>query len=185
MSSQTSAVGALLPGGQFKLTLWEQENFQGKRCELTTECPGVTERPIEHVRSIKVERGAYVSHPSPPCRSLGHIVLSVLFCYYDYLPRKNLRVARPPHLRLALVATYGVKEVQHPYITAALFLAPENAECNLQRKRHAKLSTFWIAFQHFSELMKNTFFGKLVFAHVATGFDWPCRVEEGYSSRLT
>ncbi|XP_078714087.1 beta-crystallin A2-like isoform X1 [Lampetra fluviatilis] len=65
MSSQTSAVGALLPGGQFKLTLWEQENFQGKRCELTTECPGVTERPIEHVRSIKVECGAWVGFEHP------------------------------------------------------------------------------------------------------------------------
>lgn len=44
----------LLP---FQVIVYEMENFQGKRCELSTECPNLTESLLEKVGSIQVESG--------------------------------------------------------------------------------------------------------------------------------
>lgn len=46
--------GCLLP---FQVIVYEMENFQGKRCELSTECPNLTESLLEKVGSIQVESG--------------------------------------------------------------------------------------------------------------------------------
>lgn len=43
--------------GQYKITVWEEENFQGKRCEFLMECPSIMERAFRKIRSIKVETG--------------------------------------------------------------------------------------------------------------------------------
>lgn len=43
--------------GQFKITVWEEENFQGKRCEFMLECQNIMERGFNKIRSIKVENG--------------------------------------------------------------------------------------------------------------------------------
>lgn len=43
--------------GQFKIIVWEEENFQGKRSEFLMECPNVMERGFRKIRSIKVENG--------------------------------------------------------------------------------------------------------------------------------
>ncbi|CAJ0932410.1 unnamed protein product [Ranitomeya imitator] len=43
--------------GQWKVTVWEEENFQGKRCEFLIECPNIMERGFRKIRSIKVENG--------------------------------------------------------------------------------------------------------------------------------
>lgn len=43
--------------GQYKITVWEEENFQGKRCEFLMECPSIMERGFRKIRSIKVESG--------------------------------------------------------------------------------------------------------------------------------
>ena len=43
--------------GQFKITVWEEENFQGKRCEFMLECQNIMERGFCKIRSIKVENG--------------------------------------------------------------------------------------------------------------------------------
>lgn len=37
--------------------IYELENFQGKRCELTEELPSITEKEMEKVGSIQVESG--------------------------------------------------------------------------------------------------------------------------------
>uniref|UniRef100_A0A287CZ40 Beta-crystallin B3 n=1 Tax=Ictidomys tridecemlineatus TaxID=43179 RepID=A0A287CZ40_ICTTR len=44
-------------GGGYKVTVYELENFQGKRCELSTECPNLTDSLLEKVGSIQVESG--------------------------------------------------------------------------------------------------------------------------------
>lgn len=43
--------------GQHKITVWEEESFQGKRCEFLMECPSIMERGFRKIRSIKVESG--------------------------------------------------------------------------------------------------------------------------------
>ncbi|XP_026502931.1 beta-crystallin A2, partial [Terrapene carolina triunguis] len=51
--------------GQFKLTVWEEENFQGKRSEFLLECPSVMDRSFRKLRSIKVENGSWVGFEYP------------------------------------------------------------------------------------------------------------------------
>ncbi|XP_072841413.1 beta-crystallin A2 isoform X1 [Pogona vitticeps] len=51
--------------GQFKITAWEEENFQGKRCEFLMECPSIMERGFRKIRSIKVETGPWVGYEYP------------------------------------------------------------------------------------------------------------------------
>lgn len=40
-----------------QVTVYELENFQGKRCELSAECPSLTDSLLEKVGSIQVESG--------------------------------------------------------------------------------------------------------------------------------
>ncbi|XP_028905316.1 beta-crystallin B3 [Ornithorhynchus anatinus] len=47
-------------GGSFKITVFELENFQGKRYDLTRECPNLTEDRLEKVGSIQVEQGPWL-----------------------------------------------------------------------------------------------------------------------------
>ncbi|EMP35180.1 Beta-crystallin A2 [Chelonia mydas] len=51
--------------GQFKLTAWEEENFQGKRSEFLQECPSIMDRGFRKIRSIKVENGPWVGFEYP------------------------------------------------------------------------------------------------------------------------
>ncbi|KAF5911654.1 hypothetical protein HPG69_015630 [Diceros bicornis minor] len=53
-----------LPGsvGPWKITIYDQENFQGKRMEFTSSCPNVSERSFDNVRSLKVESGAWIGY---------------------------------------------------------------------------------------------------------------------------
>ncbi|NWY04021.1 CRBB3 protein, partial [Nothoprocta ornata] len=53
--------GAGERGGNYKITLYEMENFQGKKCELTEELPNVAERALEKVGSVQVESGPWVA----------------------------------------------------------------------------------------------------------------------------
>uniref|UniRef100_A0A4W2EGW6 Beta-crystallin B3 n=1 Tax=Bos indicus x Bos taurus TaxID=30522 RepID=A0A4W2EGW6_BOBOX len=48
-------------GGSYKVIVYEMENFQGKRCELTAECPNLTESLLEKVGSIQVESGPWLA----------------------------------------------------------------------------------------------------------------------------
>ncbi len=43
--------------GQWRITVWEEENFQGKRCEFTLECQNILDRDFQKIRSIKVDNG--------------------------------------------------------------------------------------------------------------------------------
>lgn len=43
--------------GQWRITVWEEENFQGKRCEFMLECPNILDRDFQKIRSIKVDNG--------------------------------------------------------------------------------------------------------------------------------
>uniref|UniRef100_A0A452GEY2 Beta-crystallin B3 n=1 Tax=Gopherus agassizii TaxID=38772 RepID=A0A452GEY2_9SAUR len=47
-------------GGNYKITIFELENFQGKKRELTEESPNVTEEALEKVGSIQVESGPWL-----------------------------------------------------------------------------------------------------------------------------
>uniref|UniRef100_A0A8D2LVY0 Beta-crystallin B3 n=1 Tax=Varanus komodoensis TaxID=61221 RepID=A0A8D2LVY0_VARKO len=42
------------------VTLYEMENFQGRKCELTDESPNVTEKELQKVGSLKVEAGPWL-----------------------------------------------------------------------------------------------------------------------------
>uniref|UniRef100_A0A3Q2ZNX2 Beta-crystallin B1 n=1 Tax=Hippocampus comes TaxID=109280 RepID=A0A3Q2ZNX2_HIPCM len=44
-----------------QLTLFDQENFQGRSLELQSECLNVSDRGLERVRSIIVENGPFVA----------------------------------------------------------------------------------------------------------------------------
>ncbi|NRL05381.1 beta/gamma crystallin family protein, partial [Salmonella enterica subsp. enterica serovar Typhi] len=51
--------------GQFKIIVWEEENFQGKRSEFMMECPNVMDRGFRKIRSMKVEHGPWVGFEYP------------------------------------------------------------------------------------------------------------------------
>ncbi|XP_010022388.1 PREDICTED: beta-crystallin B3, partial [Nestor notabilis] len=40
--------------------IYELENFQGKKCELTEELPNIAEKELEKVGSIQVESGPWL-----------------------------------------------------------------------------------------------------------------------------
>ncbi|KFQ70763.1 Beta-crystallin A3, partial [Phaethon lepturus] len=46
----------------FQITVYDQENFQGKRMEFTSACPNIMECGFDNVRSLKVECGAWVGY---------------------------------------------------------------------------------------------------------------------------
>ncbi|KAI2663368.1 Beta-crystallin A2 [Labeo rohita] len=51
--------------GQWRITVWEEENFQGKRCEFMLECPNILDRDFQKIRSIKVDNGPWVGYEYP------------------------------------------------------------------------------------------------------------------------
>nr|XP_033802219.1 beta-crystallin A2 [Geotrypetes seraphini]XP_033802220.1 beta-crystallin A2 [Geotrypetes seraphini] len=51
--------------GNWKVTIWEEENFQGRHCEFLVECPNVMERGFRKIRSIKVESGPWIGYEYP------------------------------------------------------------------------------------------------------------------------
>ncbi|XP_037122212.1 beta-crystallin B1 [Syngnathus acus] len=59
-SSKVSKTGGPSQG-TFKLTLFDQENFQGRSLELQSECLNICERGLERVRSIIVDSGPFVA----------------------------------------------------------------------------------------------------------------------------
>ncbi|KAM9257311.1 beta-crystallin A3 [Cariama cristata] len=48
--------------GPWKITVYDQENFQGKRMEFTSACPNIMECGFDNIRSLKVECGAWVGY---------------------------------------------------------------------------------------------------------------------------
>ncbi|XP_054022640.1 LOW QUALITY PROTEIN: beta-crystallin A3 [Melanerpes formicivorus] len=44
------------------ITVYDQENFQGKRMEFTSACPNIMECGFDNIRSLKVECGAWVGY---------------------------------------------------------------------------------------------------------------------------
>uniref|UniRef100_A0A2K5KU90 Beta-crystallin A4 n=1 Tax=Cercocebus atys TaxID=9531 RepID=A0A2K5KU90_CERAT len=46
--------------GHWKMVVWDEDGFQGRRHEFTAECPSVLELGFETVRSLKVLSGAWV-----------------------------------------------------------------------------------------------------------------------------
>uniref|UniRef100_A0A452FT69 Beta-crystallin B1 n=2 Tax=Capra hircus TaxID=9925 RepID=A0A452FT69_CAPHI len=55
------AAKADLPPGSYKLVVFEQENFQGRRVEFSGECLNLGDRGFERVRSIIVTSGPWVA----------------------------------------------------------------------------------------------------------------------------
>ncbi|XP_064323992.1 LOW QUALITY PROTEIN: beta-crystallin A3 [Phalacrocorax carbo] len=45
-----------------RITVYDQENFQGKRMEFTSACPNIMECGFDNIRSLKVECGAWVGY---------------------------------------------------------------------------------------------------------------------------
>ncbi|XP_069089070.1 beta-crystallin B1-like [Pleurodeles waltl] len=68
MTSQTdgkmekSSKGGSGIGVLYKMTVYEQENFQGRCFELSGECPCVFDKGFERVRSVRVESGPWVGY---------------------------------------------------------------------------------------------------------------------------
>ncbi|KYO28154.1 beta-crystallin A4 isoform B [Alligator mississippiensis] len=46
--------------GLWKIVVWDEKNFQGRRHEFTSECYNITELSFDTVRSFKIESGAWV-----------------------------------------------------------------------------------------------------------------------------
>ncbi|KFP51875.1 Beta-crystallin B3, partial [Cathartes aura] len=65
--------GAGKRGGNYKITIYELENFQGKKCELTEELPNITEKELEKVGSIQVQSGPWVGYEYPGYRGRQHV----------------------------------------------------------------------------------------------------------------
>ncbi|KAK2121293.1 Beta-crystallin B1 [Saguinus oedipus] len=57
----TSAKAGELPPGNYRLVVFEQENFQGRRVEFSGECSNLGDRGIDRVRSIIVSSGPWVA----------------------------------------------------------------------------------------------------------------------------
>uniref|UniRef100_A0A8C1CLB1 Beta-crystallin A2 n=1 Tax=Cyprinus carpio carpio TaxID=630221 RepID=A0A8C1CLB1_CYPCA len=51
--------------GKFRMTVFEEEYFQGKSCEFTFECQNILDRDFRKIRSIKVENGPWVGYEYP------------------------------------------------------------------------------------------------------------------------
>ncbi|XP_063058478.1 crystallin, beta A1b [Engraulis encrasicolus] len=51
-----------MPMGPWKITVYDQYNFQGRRMEFTSCCNNIMECGMENVRSLKVECGAWVGY---------------------------------------------------------------------------------------------------------------------------
>lgn len=49
--------GPALTPPPLQVTVFEQENFQGRRCELSAECPNLTDTLLDKVGSVQVESG--------------------------------------------------------------------------------------------------------------------------------
>ncbi|XP_019362900.1 PREDICTED: LOW QUALITY PROTEIN: beta-crystallin A4 [Gavialis gangeticus] len=64
--SQDRAGGAVMSqhctkfSGLWKIVVWDEKNFQGRRHEFTSECYNITEFSFDTVRSVKIESGAWV-----------------------------------------------------------------------------------------------------------------------------
>uniref|UniRef100_A0A3P8QR67 Beta/gamma crystallin 'Greek key' domain-containing protein n=1 Tax=Astatotilapia calliptera TaxID=8154 RepID=A0A3P8QR67_ASTCA len=50
------------PLGPWKITVYDQENFQGKRLEFTSACQNIMECGVDNIRSLKVECGAWAGY---------------------------------------------------------------------------------------------------------------------------
>uniref|UniRef100_A0A096LSE4 Crystallin, beta A1a n=1 Tax=Poecilia formosa TaxID=48698 RepID=A0A096LSE4_POEFO len=50
------------PLGPWKITVYDQENFQGKRLEFTSACQNIMECSVDNIRSLKVECGAWAGY---------------------------------------------------------------------------------------------------------------------------
>lgn len=48
--------------GPWKITVYDQEFFQGKRMEFTASCQNIIECGMDNIRSLKVECGAWVGY---------------------------------------------------------------------------------------------------------------------------
>nr|XP_012320314.1 beta-crystallin B1 [Aotus nancymaae] len=57
----TSAKAGELPPGTYRLVVFEQENFQGRRVEFSGECSNLGDRGFDRVRSIIVTSGPWVA----------------------------------------------------------------------------------------------------------------------------
>ncbi|KAG7259976.1 hypothetical protein CRUP_031405 [Coryphaenoides rupestris] len=69
--------------GQFKITVWEEENFQGKRCEFMLECQNIMERGFNKIRSVKVENGPWVGYEYPEFQGQQFILEKGDYPRYD------------------------------------------------------------------------------------------------------
>ncbi|KAK1789116.1 hypothetical protein P4O66_015063, partial [Electrophorus voltai] len=69
-SGQTAVMNPQLEqvqGGacQWRLTVFEEEHYQGRSCHFTCECQNILERDFRKIRSMKVEGGAWVGFEYP------------------------------------------------------------------------------------------------------------------------
>ncbi|KAI1894027.1 hypothetical protein AGOR_G00129760 [Albula goreensis] len=51
-----------MPMGPWKITVYDQEHFQGRRMEFTASCQNIMECGMDNIRSVKVECGAWVGY---------------------------------------------------------------------------------------------------------------------------
>ncbi|KAJ8257092.1 hypothetical protein COCON_G00192440 [Conger conger] len=51
-----------MPMGPWKITVYDQEYFQGRRMEFTASCQNIMECCMDNIRSLKVECGAWVGY---------------------------------------------------------------------------------------------------------------------------
>ncbi|PWA23168.1 hypothetical protein CCH79_00002375 [Gambusia affinis] len=70
----TMALTNPMPMGPWKITVYDQEYFQGRRMEFTACCQNIMECGMENIRSLKVECGAFVCYQYPGYRGHQYIM---------------------------------------------------------------------------------------------------------------
>ncbi|GCB63328.1 hypothetical protein scyTo_0000140 [Scyliorhinus torazame] len=59
---QTINMAQTNPAGVFKITVYDQENFQGKRMEFTASCKNIMDCGFDNIRSLKIDCGAWAGY---------------------------------------------------------------------------------------------------------------------------
>ncbi|XP_063068892.1 beta-crystallin A2a [Engraulis encrasicolus] len=60
--------------GKWRITIFEEENYRGRRCEFTLECPNIMDRQFQKIRSIKVDNGPWVGYEYPEYQGQQYVL---------------------------------------------------------------------------------------------------------------
>ncbi|KAJ0061684.1 hypothetical protein NL108_005825, partial [Boleophthalmus pectinirostris] len=84
-----------MPMGPWKITVYDQRYFQGRRMEFTACCQNIMECGMENIRSLKVECGAWVGYEhSSFCGQQFILEKGDYPCFESYMGSNSYRIER-------------------------------------------------------------------------------------------